>query len=304
MPELCRHTFRPWRVQGDTRVVAAESTWKEPLKWDRAAKAVGERHRVFCASLADVFEHWQGPMTDSRGDIHLTTIAGFYPRPTVMQDVRVRLLKLIIQTQNLDYLLLTKRPSNALPMLQDAWMQMDSARDPDPRNSRPFELPRNVWLGASVENQQAADERIPHLLKVPAAVRFLSCEPLLGPIKLPFRYGDDPYHSDYGQSLIRQHIHWVIVGGESGPGARPCRVEWIRSIVRQCKAAGVPCFVKQLGTAPQMTWREYCNWHPTPPAVDCHPSTIETIRLRDRKGGDIAEFPSDLQIREFPEVRA
>lgn len=155
MPKLHHHTFRPWRVKGDTRVVAAESAWRKILWMGKSEEDVNKaRYAAGLLQLprprinvgVDVFEDWRGPMADSCGDIHLTMIAGFEPRPTVMQDVRVRLLKLIIQTQNLDYLLLTKRPSNALPMLQDAWMQMDSARDPDPRNSRPFELPRNVWL--------------------------------------------------------------------------------------------------------------------------------------------------------------
>ena len=107
----------------------------------------------------------------------------------------------------------------------------------------PWPLP-NLWLGTSVENQAAADERIPHLLATPAAVRFLSCEPLLGPVTircansksdelgLPFR-------------PLKHDIHWVIVGGESGPDSRHCRVEWVRSLVDQCRAAGVACFVKQ-----------------------------------------------------------
>jgi protein gp37 len=104
----------------------------------------------------------------------------------------------------------------------------------------------NVWLGTSCEDQQRADERIPHLLKCPAAVRFLSCEPLLGPID----FGDeDEIHGPFNR-LDLGLIHWVIVGGESGPGARPMNVEWARSIVEQCKAAGAACFVKQLGAHP------------------------------------------------------
>jgi protein gp37 len=95
----------------------------------------------------------------------------------------------------------------------------------------PWPLP-NVWLGTSVENQAATDERIPHLLKCPAAVRFLSCEPLIGPL----------------DNLPLEGIDWVIVGGETGPGARLCKVGWIGSIVAQCRKAGVPAYVKQLGT--------------------------------------------------------
>jgi protein gp37 len=123
----------------------------------------------------------------------------------------------------------------------------------------------NVWLGVSVENQAMADERIPLLLDTPAAVRFLSVEPLLGPVNIFRRNGCVP-------------IGWVIVGGESGPGARPCDVEWIRDLVCQCRGADVPAFVKQLGTQP--LGLEYC--------------------LRDHKGGNPAEWPEHLRVREYP----
>jgi len=112
--------------------------------------------------------------------------------------------------------------------------------------SVPWPLP-NVWLGTSVENQAAADERIPHLLRCPAAVRFLSVEPLLGPVNL----GDcEAWHTEDTGALPpgsdpRLDIDWVIIGGESGPGHRPMQIDWLRSIVDQCKAAGVPVFVKQ-----------------------------------------------------------
>lgn len=107
----------------------------------------------------------------------------------------------------------------------------------------------NVWLGTSVEDQPNADERIPHLLKCPATVRFLSVEPLLGPVDLhdafyrPRLGPNDPYKRL--QDIIL--IHWVIVGGESGPGARPMDPAWARSIRDQCVAAGVPFFFKQWG---------------------------------------------------------
>jgi len=164
----------------------------------------------------------------------------------------------------------------------------------------------NVWLGTSVENQAAADERIPHLLECPAAVRFLSCEPLLGPVELsgcmtPAReiMGlDGPYIAgpDAG-------VHWVIVGGESGPNARPCDVAWIRSIVGQCKASGVPVFVKQLGarpvevnSGPEMPMR----WVPD----DGGEEVERWYRPSDRKGGDPAEWPEDLRVRQFPKPGA
>lgn len=151
----------------------------------------------------------------------------------------------------------------------------------------PWPLP-NVWLGVSVEDQTRADERIPYLLQTPAAVRFLSCEPLLGPVNLsriPFPNG--LVECNGGQLPA---LDWVIVGGESGPGARIFDIQWARDIIEQCKAAGVACFVKQIGPKPTMPHANGCN--------------VTTVVMRDRKGGDMAEWPEDLRIREFPEVRS
>lgn len=229
-----------WGPKG-TRVIAAESAWKNPLKWDREAAKLGERHRVFCASMADVFE---GPETMPEKAWTDVSVA------------RERLGELIDQTPNLDWLILTKRPENVLKYgpLGMRWTQ-------DP-------MPPNVWIGTSCEDQKTADERIPHLLKCPAAVRFLSCEPLLGSVDLSTWLG--PYGSsiDYGQSVgyenMGNKIHWVIAGGESGPGRRPMELDWMRSIRNQCKAAGVAFFGKQ--------WDK------------------------------VQELPDDLKIQEFPEV--
>jgi protein gp37 len=134
--------------------------------------------------------------------------------------------------------ILTKRPERLLEysknnLLEDLWP-----------------LP-NVWLGVSVEDQKAADERIPVLIKIPAAVRFLSCEPLLGPINLSIRFSScstiEALHSHPCTSIDKPFISWVICGGESGPGARPMHPEWARSLRDQCQAAGVPFFFKQWG---------------------------------------------------------
>lgn len=153
----------------------------------------------------------------------------------------------------------------------------------------------NVWLGTSVESQRWADERIPHLLKCPAAVRFLSMEPLLGPVDVTSikRTTAEGYMRPLDGRF--NTIGWVIVGGESGPKARPCDVAWIRSIVQQCKAAGVPCFVKQLGSRPI-----YWNTPGSRFGPDVLMSNGEP--LKDRKGGDMAEWPSDLRVREMPGV--
>lgn len=131
----------------------------------------------------------------------------------------------------------------------------------------------SVWLGTSVEDQTRADERSEHLRRCPAAVRFYSVEPMLGPI----------------EHLPLDGISWVIVGGESGPGARPCGVHWVRSIVKQCRAANVPCFVKQLGANPCCEYSGGELGH--------------RIELKDRKGGDPSEWINDLRVREFPSSR-
>jgi protein gp37 len=134
------------------------------------------------------------------------------------------------------------------------------------RVQRPWPLP-NVWLGVSVEDQQRADERIPELVQVPAAVRFLSVEPMLGPIEL-------------GVSIRK--IGWVIVGGESGPGARWFELGWARHVVKQCRNVKVPCFVKQFGAK----------------SID----ELRPLKLNDRKGGEPSEWPAGEWPREFPVV--
>ena len=158
----------------------------------------------------------------------------------------------------------------------------------------------NVQLGTSVEDQATFDERVEHLGRTPAALRFLSLEPLLGEIDLGNALDDPPDGSPYGK------IGWVIVGGESGPGARPCDLEWIRWIVRQCRAADVACFVKQLGAHPHNeapSGRMYC-WAPQGLWIrsgGCGAgSWSRGLVLRDRKGGDMTEWPADLRVREFP----
>jgi protein gp37 len=169
--------------------------WNEPLRWNKVAKAVGRRARVFCGSMCDVFEHRAGP-------------AG-----TVLDEQRERLWELIASTEDLDWLLLTKRPQNIGTSVVVPWSGA---------------WPANVWLGCTVE-VRAALPRIDVLRRIPARTRFVSCEPLLedlGPIDLT-------------------GIHLVIVGCESGPKARPMKHEWAVRLWRQCLAAGVPFFLKQ-----------------------------------------------------------
>lgn len=166
---------------------------------------------------------------------------------------------------------------------------------------------RNVWLGVSVEDQPRADERIPHLLKCPAVVRFLSAEPLLGPIDLTniglglgenIDEADGPpqeftFNALDGTVPEERRIDWIIVGGESGPRARLCDSSWIRSIVKQCRLANVACFVKQWGAKPVTT----LGGQPTETGMQTFPVT-----LKDSKGGDLAELPEDLRVRQMPAV--
>jgi len=215
-----------------------EKHWQEPLKWNEDALQAGERRRVFCSSMADVFED--------------------HPQ---LIDERLRLWKLIDQTPQLDWLLLTKRPENITGMIP-SWWAADG-------------YPTNVWIGTSVENQAAADKRIPVLASIPATVRFLSCEPLLGPVDLSAYLGGE-YETGVewgGMHEMAQEppdISWVICGGESGSHARPMHPDWARSLRDQCQAAGVAFFMKQMGG------------------------------VRDKRH-NLEDMPEDLRIREFPE---
>lgn len=157
----------------------------------------------------------------------------------------------------------------------------------------------NVWLGTSVENQATADERIPHLLRCPAAIRFLSCEPLLGPINLRHVHPDDNIDCLYGwnpnvgpEGMNCQCVDWVIVGGESGPGARECDIAWIRGILSSCDAARVPCFVKQVGARP--------IYDPSHQIRLVNSGLADSGKRLDSKGGDPSEWPADLRVRQLP----
>ena len=187
---------------------------------------------------------------------------------------REHLWRTISATPNLDWQLLTKRPENLRRFLPPLWTTAPNT---------------NVWLGTSVEDRPAL-ERVEALRDQKAPVRFLSAEPLL---------------EDLGTINLRG-IDWVIVGGESGPNARPCDLEWIRSIVAQTKAAGVACFVKQLGAKPYRKChgctctadevRYATGGGPFGAAMACD----SALRLVARKGGDPEEWPEDLRVREFP----
>jgi protein gp37 len=209
---------------GAARCRTSDANWRLPLKWDRQAQAASVRPRVFCASLADVFDNEVDPQW------------------------REDLFTLIQRTPNLDWLLLTKRISNAAEMIQEAIKNFDIGYDPRV-SAWPWQ---NVWIGATIVKQAEADRDIPKLLAVPAAKRFVSIEPLLGPVDLEPSGALDGHYVAGMLGLNDElkptpRIDWVIVGGESGPNARPMHPEWARSLRDQCQAAGVPYWFQQWG---------------------------------------------------------
>ena len=212
-------------------------------------------------------------------------------------------------TRQHTHLILTKRPERLLAYSRGLAALSREERGARMARSAGFELPDdiaggmdwplpNVWLGGSVEDQRTADERIPFLLDTPAAKHFVSYEPALGPVDFTavniLRQGPDDWppvrldalrgHLVGPDDRIESRLSWVIVGGESGPGARPFHLDWARYVVQECRAADVACFVKQLGSDPR--------WN-----VD----SWKLDGLRDRKGGDMSEWPEDLRVRQFPE---
>lgn len=217
--------------QGAPRQVTSTTYWRQPYAWNKKAQQLGVRLKVFCASLADVFEEHDGPLTgDTRcwGDL---------------DDVREALWRVIEETPHLNWLLLTKRPDNVLRMVESArgWLGGHG-------------WPRHVWVGTTAENQARAAERLPHLLKVPAPVRFVSYEPAAGAVDWrPWLYSRCEVHDFPGGMctlscpLRRRGIEWLIAGGQSGLRAKPSHPLWFTQARDQCAAAGVPFFFKQWG---------------------------------------------------------
>lgn len=229
--------------------------------------------------------HWRKPrriFVDSMSDLF---------HESVPDEFIFRVFSVMSRTPQHTYQILTKRSRR----MRQISRLLDLTMRPLP----------NVWLGVSVEDQAAHDKRSRHLFETSAAVRFLSIEPMLGPIELCRYLGDRNATTDGRERLL----DWVIVGGESGPGARPCNVEWIRSIVKQCKAASVPVFVKQLGAKPvgwckgilgapdELYEPDYCDAFESGEAGHCG---SRCFMLKSRKGADPDEWPEDLRVREAP----
>lgn len=220
-----------------------------PLRWRKPA-------RVFVNSMSDLFH--QG----------------------IPDDFIARVFAVMAATPQHTYQILTKRhgrmrsllnsPRFREDVMDEAFTSLDLSQDwADNTIDRDWPL-SNVWMGVSVEDQQRADLRIPALLGTNAAVRFLSCEPLLGPVSL-WEHLSNPSNPRRLVGDALPHLDWVIIGGESGPGARRMELDWAEQLVEQCKAAGVAPFVKQLGSA-----------------------------HGPHKGGAFDTWPAELQVREYP----
>ena len=203
---------------GQQRKRTSAANWNQPLRWNDEAGRLGVRFKVFCASLADVFDN------------------------EVPREWRSDLFALIEQTPNLDWLLLTKRIGNVERMVMDSMCEMFHRTNNEPKT---WPWP-NVWLGATICNQEEADRDIPKLLKIPAAKRFLSIEPLLGAVDVFSRMTGELLQTS-GNDYEPGWLDWIIVGGESGSNARPMHPDWARSLRDQCNSAGVPFFFKQWG---------------------------------------------------------
>lgn len=303
-------------AQWTGKVVLVEKQLDWPLRWKGSAKAraEGRRSRIFVDSMSDLFHK------------------------ELLDEEIAQVFAVMAAAHTYDFQILTKRPErqrelmSSMEFRENVSMFLTGAIDErvDPTYRRTSDLRatapdvmgegwplKNVWSGTSVENQEAADERIPILLDTPAAVRFLSCEPLLGPIQFPLPCVGSRFWSD---------LHWVICGGESGSKARPCDVGWIRSIVAQCAEAKVPCFVKQMGkwitgdhTGQGRTgfdtgfvvnrWLLEDGSVFVPPIIGANahrrPENAIAFGNCDTHGGNWIEWPKDLRVREFPQaVRA
>lgn len=239
------------KVRLEERALLQPMTWRAPRK-------------VFVDSMSDLFhESLEKPEID-------------------------RVFAVMALRRHLTFQILTKRAFNMQVYLsnQDTpRLVWEAARVLFPGNSLAPQWPLpNVWVGVSVEDQKRADERVPILLQTPAAVRFLSVEPLLGPVVLADACND--FLNDPGG------LDWVIIGGESGPGARPCDLRWIRNLMNACAEAEVACWVKQLGRGARST--------PIMGRGFRHGEGAERFVVKDPKGSDPEEWPNDLRTQEFP----
>jgi protein gp37 len=270
---------RNGRARWTGKVYLNEPHLNDPLKWKKG-------RMIFVPSHGDLFHE------------------------DVPDEFICRVFKVMGQAKQHTFQVLTKRAERMQQFMREQTNAHAIRSLEDAQFCVQWPLP-NVWLGVSVENQTTADERIPQLLNTPAAVRFLSCEPLLDAVdltriwlkdrsgywnaltgKLTFRITLDAGGEAWAETedAITGRIGWVIVGGESGSGARSFNVDRARTILEQCRGATVPAFVKQLGAKP------VCD-------DPVYPDLRVLNQMADPKGGEPEEWPADLQVREFPNVK-
>lgn len=296
--------------KGAKRSRTSDALWKKPLQWNRvpiicptgniAIKGAPGGHGPYVPERYDLSHE----CCECGSKLHRMRV---FPSLCDWLDDEVPVeyladfLKLIHDTPNLDWLLLTKRPENwtsRIDAVCKLWACDGSYREtPESRVYhdmlcpwRAGKPPENIWFGVSAENQEQWDKRVGQLVKIPATVRFVSAEPLLGAIDMSSRVYKSGCEPHCGEKCSKDAdcplepsnaVHWVIFGGESGPGARPCDIGWIGDGLAQCSAAGVKAFCKQLGSKPVGTYNL-------------------PNRIKDPKGGDMAEWPEDLRVREMP----
>lgn len=241
------------------KVELIESHLTDPLHWKKP-------QRVFVNSMSDLFHEG------------------------LDDEVISAVFAVMSQSPQHTFQILTKRPKRMLEwfsrsFVTDGVEEAGITRFPwcHANTEGRWPLP-NVWLGVSPHDQPSADAMIPLLMRVPAFIRFISYEPALGPLDI----------ADYLGSKDKGELDWVIVGGESGPNARPFNLDWARSMIAQCRDERVACFIKQLGSRPFSGHSLHKKIH--------HRSTDGNLylKLSDRKGGDPEEWPEDLRVREFP----
>ncbi len=238
---------------------------KQPFHWKKP-------RRIFVCSMTDLFGEWVS--TDDINDV----------------------FRVMWKCQQHQFQVLTKRADRLRDYCSQRWGQFDG---------KDFPPAPNVWHGVSVESQQQAEKRIPPLLQTPAAVHFLSCEPLLGPLDLTRIWSPvdgayfNAFHGEYCGLDGWASVDWVIAGGESGPQARPCDLAWLRSLRNQCRTAGVAFFCKQLGAAAHDPPNGIAgrNLH-----VPEEAEQLVSLRLHDAKGANPDEWPEDLRVRQFPQI--
>ena len=261
--------------KGAQRSRTSAATWKQPLKWNsEVAVHPDYRSRIF-PSLCDWLDD----------EVPIEWLADF--------------LKLIYDTPHLDWLLLTKRPENFRLRIGAVIFELSkSHKDADvPFGKWLFNwlgdgAPKNVWFGFSAENEDLLWRRWGHAKLIPSVVTFISLEPLLAEVSRTLETVIIEAKT-LGKTL------WPIAGGESGSKARHCYVDWLRNIVGTCRLHDVRCFVKQLGAEPvemKQLPRRHTNF------AYSNPPTPVVLDLMDKKGGDMAEWPEDLRVREFPTV--